>query len=198
MMQAEGIHFDIVELKTPETGGHSKRDRIDRLEPDLRSGRFYLPCVIHHPEFGGPCLWSVWTEENAERAKAQGDGDEYNVGQIIYRKMQGEGLTAQQKKMERGGMKYRIVTPLKRLDENRDIYDVTRVFIEEAIRHPFARHDDLIDATARIYDIDPYPPVHYERWSTEPLGLDNDELRCESLESELELLSALGAEVDDF
>jgi hypothetical protein len=195
MMQAEGNHFEIVELKTPETGGHSKRDRIDRLEPDLRSGRFYLPCVIHHPELGVPCYWFVWTEEDAKGAEAQGDRTEYNIGQIIYRKVQGEGLTAQQKKMERGGMKYRIVTPLKRLDENRDIYDLTRVFIEETIRHPFARHDDLIDAAARIYDIDPHSPVRYERWSTEPLGLDDDELRCESLECELE---GLGVEVDDF
>jgi hypothetical protein len=95
-------------------------------------------------------------------------------------------------------MKYRIVTALKRLDENRDIYDVTRVFIEETIRHPFARHDDLIDATARIYDIDPQPPALYERQSTMPLGLDDDESRCESLESELDWLAALGAEVDDF
>ena len=65
-----------------------------------------------------------------------------------------------------------------------EIYDLTRIFIDEAIRHPFARHDDLIDAAARIYDIDPHPPVRYERQSTMPLGLDDDELRCESLDCE--------------
>jgi hypothetical protein len=181
-MQAEHNHFEIVELKTPETGGHSKRDRIDRLEPDLRSGRFCLPCAIHHPEFGGLCHWSVWTEEHAKRAEEEGDEAEYNIGQIIYRKVQGEELTARQREMHRGGMKYRIVTALKRRDENEDIYDLTRVFIEEAIRHPFARHDDLIDAAARIYDIDPHPPVRYERQSTEPLALDADELGYDSVE----------------
>src|SRR5262249_22049743 len=157
MMRAENSHFEIVELKTPETGGHSKQDRIDRLEPDIRNGRFYLPCVIHDRERGGPCSWSVWTEEHARRAEPRGEQKDYNIGQIIYRKVQGEGLTARQTEMARGGMRHRIVNPLKRRDENGDIYDLTGIFIEEAIRHPFAGHDDLIDAASRIYDINPYP-----------------------------------------
>ena len=53
-----------------------------------------------------------------------------------------------------------------------EIYDLTRIFIDEAIRHPFARHDDLIDAVARIYDIDPQAPIQYEQRSTESLELD--------------------------
>jgi Xaa-Pro aminopeptidase len=36
-------------------------------------------------------------------------------------------------------MKHRIVTALQRRDENGDIYDLTRVFMDEMIRHPFAR-----------------------------------------------------------
>src|SRR5262249_15950590 len=106
--------------KTPETGGHSKQDRIDRLEPDIRNGRFYLPCAIHHPGLGGLCYWSVWTEERAKRAEAQGKKTDYNIGQITYRKVQGGELTAGQIEMDGGGMKPRIVTALKRRDENGD------------------------------------------------------------------------------
>jgi hypothetical protein len=172
MMQAENNHFEIVELKTPETGGHSKEDRIDRLEPDIRNGRFLLPCVVHHRELGGLRHWSVWTEEHAKRAEAQGRKTDYNIGQITYRKVQGEGLTARQIEMDRGGMKHRIVTALKRRDENGDIYDLTRIFIEEAIRHPFAAQDDLIDAASRIYDINSCPPQLEHRQSTDSLEMD--------------------------
>jgi hypothetical protein len=172
MMRADNNHFEIVELKTPETGGHSKEDRIDRLEPDIRNGRFYLPCAIHHRELGGPCYWSVWTEEHAKRAEVKGKKTDYNIGQIIYRKVQGEGLTARQIEMDRGGIKHRTVTALRRRDENGDIYDLTRIFIEEAIRHPFAPHDDLIDAASRIYDINPYPPQLDDWQSTESLEME--------------------------
>jgi hypothetical protein len=62
--------------------------------------------------------------------------------------------------------KHRIVTSLKRRDEHNEIYDLTRTFLGEATRHPFAAHDDLLDATARIFDINPMPPVVYESSQT--------------------------------
>ena len=76
--------------------------------------------------------------------------------------------------------KHRIVTSLKRRDEHNEIYDLTRTFLGEAIRHPFAAHDDLIDAASRIYDIDPQSPVAYEAQSTEPLGLDEGDIGTET------------------
>jgi len=179
MMQAENHHFQIHELSTPESGGHSKRDRIERLEPDIRNGRFLLPCVAHHQEFGGLCYWSVWTEEH-EKGVANMPTEEretaknYRVGQVIYRRHR--ALTRPQIQMDRTSQKYRIATALRRRNEQNDIYDVTRIFIEEVIRHPFAAHDDLLDASARIYDIGPMNPVKYERQSTEPIGLEGDEL----------------------
>ena len=171
MMWTERNYFEIVELRTPETGGHSKRDRIERLEPDIRSGRFLLPCVVHHPDRGGPNYWSVWTEEKRKLNEAKGKTRDYHIGQLIFRRV--TELTSAQKNVT--AQKYRIVQALRRRDENGDIYDVTRIFIDEVIRHPFAAHDDLLDAVARIYDIDPQIPVHYEVQSTEPLELDSED-----------------------
>jgi hypothetical protein len=66
------------------------------------------------------------------------------------------------------------VEALQRRDEQGNIYDVTRVFFDELLRHPFARHDDLIDAASRIYDIDPQAPELHEAQSTESLDVDLD------------------------
>ena len=176
MQLRENNVFEIEELNTPRQGGHSKDDRIERLEPDIRDGRFYLPAVIHNPEHGGDCYWSVWTEKEEKAAETQGITHTYNIGQIIYRPM--KGLTRRQLNCEVTAQKHRIVTALKRRDENKDVYDVTRAFIDEAIRHPFASHDDLIDAASRIYDVEggPLPPVAYEAQSVEPIGMESDQL----------------------
>ena len=176
MQLRENNVFEIEELNTPRQGGHSKDDRIERLEPDIRDGRFYLPAVIHNPEHGGDCYWSIWTEKEEKAAEAQNIVHTYNIGQIIYRPM--KGLTKRQKNCEVTAQKHRIVTALKRRDENKDVYDVTRAFIDEAIRHPFASHDDLIDAASRIYDVEggPLPPVAYEAQSVEPIGMESDQL----------------------
>jgi hypothetical protein len=140
--------FEIEELATTRDGTHSKNDRIQRLEPDFNRGVFYLPAVIYHPEYGGglngSALWEVWTEENSREAIKDGRKDNPAVGTIVYRRM--EGFTRTQRAMEGTMQKFRIVTALKRRNEDGDIYDLTRAFMEEHRLHPFAPHDDLIDA----------------------------------------------------
>jgi phage terminase large subunit-like protein len=44
-MERDREHFEIVELAWPREGPGSKIDRIQRLEPDFRAGRFYLAAV---------------------------------------------------------------------------------------------------------------------------------------------------------
>jgi hypothetical protein len=71
---------------------------------------------------------------------------------------------------------HRAVKALRRRDEDDNIYDMTRAFIEELLLHPFGAYKDLIDATSRVYDLDPHAPVALEgRASTEPIGLDAEE-----------------------
>jgi hypothetical protein len=119
----------------------------------------------------------VWTE--ADAAKAAGDPSPpagghcavrdappdgtFNPGQIVYTPLL--GLTRMQRASEASGELYRIVRPIGRLDEDRNAYDLTRAFIEEALFFPFAPHDDLIDACSRIYDMQPVAAQAWERGS---------------------------------
>jgi hypothetical protein len=168
-MDREGNHFDIEELNTPREGKHSKKDRIERLEPDFNRGAFYLPMVAYHPDFGGglgnQALWDVWSAEDFKRMEEAGAKDNPAIGTIVYRPMQ--GLTNAQRYCEVTHQRDRIVTALKRTNEDGNIYDLTRVFIEEARFHPFAPHDDLIDAVSRIYDMEPKKPTPFEAANAE-------------------------------
>jgi hypothetical protein len=172
--QRDNAFFLIEELNFPRDGSaHSKPDRIERLEPDLRAGKFLLPAVVHHPEFGahdGKATWRVFTEADAAKAGEGTYEKTLKPGNIVYRPLLGP--TRAQQRLERSGERYRIIDPIKRLDEDRNGYDLTRAFIEEALFFPFAPHDDLIDACARVYDMKPVPPVPRERAWQPPVHPD--------------------------
>jgi hypothetical protein len=170
--ERENRYFAIEELNSSRDGSgkHSKNDRIDRLEPDMNRGMIYIPAVVYHPDFGGShrnaALWDVWTEADHKRSAEAGMVNNPAVDTIVYRPMQ--GLTRQQRYCDATSQSHRIVSALKHRDERGDLYDLTRAFIEEMRLHPFAPHDDLIDAVSRIYDMEPKAPVLFETLSAEP------------------------------
>lgn len=165
-MLRDNINFEIAELNTTRDGTHSKNDRIERLEPDLREGRFYLPSVVYHPDFGGDyhnqAVWDVWQKEDFQRMLDAGASGTNNppIGTIVYRPMQGP--TKQMRYAEVTAQSYRVVRALKRIDEEGVLYDLLREFFEEARFHPVAPHDDFLDAASRIYDMEPKSPVMFE------------------------------------
>ncbi len=162
MQRRSGEHFHIYELNTPRHGSRSKKDRIERLEPDFRGARFFLPGIVFNPDKGGRCTWSVWTEAMEQSNPTES----HSVGEVWYQPL-GQDATRSQRDVRRSHQQYRMVDSIKRKDEDGNIYDLTRVFIDEFLSHPFATHDDLIDAVSRIYDIDPRSPDLYEEQSTE-------------------------------
>lgn len=169
-MRREGEVWEIIELSYPREGEHSKRARIERLEPDLKAGRFYLPAVVYHPDSApktGACLWSVWSAEDAAEYEAREKVDAAKarreptpcpcqVGQIIFRPMR--GLTRARRFHEESGQRHRIVTMIRRRDEDGEAYDLTYAMMQELRYFPFGQHDDLIDAASRLYDMDPIRP----------------------------------------
>ena len=64
-MRRDKDEFEIVELAWPREGPGSKIDRVQRLEPYFRSGRFYLPAVTK--------------EETKSQAKVKAEGQPFRV-----------------------------------------------------------------------------------------------------------------------
>jgi hypothetical protein len=149
-MERENFAFPIKELNWTRDGKQSKKDRVERLEPDFRDSRFYLPALVHEPgadpkKGESPmALWSI----DAER------------DHVITRRLHGK--TNEWLKLEREQQAWRVVKPIVRKDENGQYYDVTRALMEEMLFFPFAPKDDLVDAVSRIYDMEARPPSIYE------------------------------------
>lgn len=143
-------YFPISELSWPREGGHSKKERIERLEPDFRNGRFFLPAPVLRD--GKQSTWNV-----------EDDPDSKHFGVIEY--SEATGLSRQQMNAIEGGSSDLVAKALICRDPNAPgpgagggRYDLTVTLIGELQTFPYGRHDDLLDSVSRIYDMDPHPP----------------------------------------
>lgn len=151
-MARERYHFPISELNWPRDGTQSKRERVERLEPDFRNGRFYLPLPVFRD--GAASTWSVDMEPESKT---------FGLMQFaLY-----IGATKAQQRAIAADRPELIIRAIKATDQDGKIYDVTCHFFEEFQTFPFGAYKDLVDATSRIYDMDPRPPVLVSRESTE-------------------------------
>ena len=116
--------------------------------------------------FGADAIWIDRARDSqlAERRRGRAwlsFGPAVRVKQVVQIPL--VFLTRLQRTYEASGELYRVVRPIKHLDEDRNGYDLTRAFIEEALFFPFAPHDDLIDAASRIYDMQPAAAETFEQ-----------------------------------
>ena len=149
-MNLEGFSFPIEEVAWTREGDQSKKARVERLQPDIQHGSFLLPALVWAPGVSTN-LWSIDAEK----------------GHPVLRPLIGD--TNAMVNAKRDASEWRIIKPIVRKDEEGRMYDLTRAFLEEAIFFPFGTHDDLLDASSRIYDMMPVPPVMGE--SDEHLAL---------------------------
>lgn len=153
----EGAHFTIEELNWPRDGTQSKRERVERLEPDFRNSRFFLPLPVWAEVEGkkGPATWRV-----------QDDPDGKDYGAVLYDRS--AGLTSAQMRAVQGGSSDLLATAIKGTDQDGHVYDLTVAFIEEYSSFPVGQLKDLIDAASRIYDMEPTAPTVTSKEMTEP------------------------------
>ncbi len=99
--------------------------------PDIRDSRFFLPAGCWHGNEKCEC------EVKADR--------------IAFRPLEKE--PTEWSRMDAANESYRIAKPIKRMDEEKQIYDVTEEFMQELTYFPFGTHDDLVDAANESYRI---------------------------------------------
>lgn len=144
--QQDKIIFDIHELNWTfegTKGEQGKETRVERLEPDFRNGHFYLPLAVIKDS--KPMVWSI-----------DDDSESKTYNSIIWQDVQ--GWTKRQKEAIDAGSLDLVAKAIKRVDEEKHIYDLTLKFMEEYQFFPFGRYKDLIDAASRIYDMDVTTP----------------------------------------
>ena len=169
-MRQQGQRFEIIELNwTGDAGGESKGKRISRLEPDFRHGEFFVPGKVWHTFVDdkgqvkhGEARWFLQLEDVKDEA---GNITVRADDNIHYRP--NPGLHAEERRAKQNGEHWRVFDPIRRLDEDKNIYDLTRVFFQEYSLHPFAPRDDLIDAVSRIFDMEPMPATRLEQMHVE-------------------------------
>lgn len=145
------IRFDLHELNWVREGSQSKNDRIERLEPDLRGSKFYLPGLVYHATRGGEDKIASWKYDPATKVAT------YTP---FVQQTKSMDLVDEQ------GEPYRKAIALRRVerigqdnDQQTTIYDVTRALMEELRLFPFAPFDDMSDVCSRIYDIEANTPM---------------------------------------
>jgi hypothetical protein len=147
-MDVEGNAFPITELQWPRDSEVSKDDRVQRLGPDLRSHKFYLPAVMMS---GGKLHW--WALDENEK-------------HIVLQPY--ANLSSAQQQVTNAGQPYRVCKAIQKVDSDGNLYDLSRHAIEQIMFYPFAPLKDLIDAMSRIYDMEPKPPILVDDADLEP------------------------------
>jgi len=123
----EGGRFPIVELAWPRDGEGGKTDRVQRLTPDLKAGKLFIP----YP-----------TDDSR--------------------------LTSAQRRFSSTGQSFRISRPIRRKTKQGELYDVVADLKLQIHFFPHGGRVDLIDALARIYDMEPKAPSYREVDYAEP------------------------------
>lgn len=150
-MAAIGDAFEIIELNWTSDGAQAKDDRVQRLQPDFAAKKFYLAMVCQRKV---PLL-----DKNNQPIKGA-DGQPVMVMEPYE--------TANQRKVREGGQAFRIFSPVRRKDHEGNVYSLNKGFLDEYLTYPFSAKKDLIDATSRIYDMDPVKPIIIDQSALEP------------------------------
>ena len=144
--------FIIKELAAPAgMGNASKIDRVQRLDPDLRRHKLFLPYPTHPNKL----------TSNQMRLLNMKPEELTSMNMTVSEYMNGTSAKH---------IAYRLSKIIKRKDSDGVIYDLSAQLVEQIHYFPHGGKVDLIDALSRIYDMDMTPPFDqdYSKWTLEP------------------------------
>lgn len=150
-MERDKEAFEVIELNWTSDGTKAKDDRVQRLQPDFKGGKFYLAMV---------CQRKVPLLDGNNRPVLGADGKPVMVMEPYE--------TSNQKKVREGGQSFRIFKPVRAKDHEGNVYSLNKGFLDEYLTYPFSAKKDLIDAASRLYDMEPVPPVLIDESILEP------------------------------
>ena len=128
-MKIQGVAWPIAELKWNRDAPDSHVDRVQRLEPDFREGRLFLPYD----------------------QKDMRDKDHGGTGQYLTTRLQ---QTAIQE-----GSRHLVAKPILQRNEDGKIYNLVEWMLENEYDYFPKVHVDFLDALSRMYDMNMVPPV---------------------------------------
>lgn len=90
---------------------------------------------------------------------------------VVTREVDGKTVvsdSARQAKMKADNQAWRVIKPTVRRDHEGSAYSLNKEFLNEYLVYPFSKHDDLLDACSRIYDMNYQPPVIVDERMLDP------------------------------
>jgi hypothetical protein len=112
-MERDKDIFELVELAWPREGGGSKIDRVQRLEPDFRAGRFYLAQVVDG--------------ETANQTRVKESGQPYRIFTPTKRRDEGGNLYSLNKNFIEEFLVFPFAAHDDLIDAVSRIYDIDAV-----------------------------------------------------------------------
>jgi hypothetical protein len=144
--------FIIKELASPTgMGNASKEDRVQRLDPDLRRHKIFLPYPTTAKTLTSHQKKILNMKEEELKRLSMSEND--------YMKNTSAKMQT-----------YRLSKAIIRKDSEGQIYDLSEQLVTQFHYFPHGGKVDLIDAFSRIYDMEIAPPVvqDYSTWKLEP------------------------------
>lgn len=101
-------------------------------------------------------------DDRVQRLQPQFVAHKFHLPAIV------DGVTRRQREAIEAGQGYRVFKPVQCRDEDGNIYSLNKGFLDEYLTYPFSTKKDFIDATSRIFDMEPLAPIIVDERLLEP------------------------------